>query len=186
MSGPPGAPGARRWALAAAALCAALGLGAYALAGTGNGATSPQAASVASRAQPSNPAVPAQRAPDGTYTTASGATATIASLRGTPTTVWFAVGGCASCAASIPAVAAHLGPLTRGGLRVLTLGLYGAFPPGRAGVSQLLGFGQAAAGGSSTRPGWSWGMASKALSIAYDPAGERRRPALSRSGSDPS
>jgi hypothetical protein len=85
--------------------------------------------------------------------------------------VWFIAWGCASCAASIPAVAAHLSQLTHSGLRVLTLGLYGYFPPGRKGVAELLSFGRAAAKGSVTRPGWSWGLASKALSIAYDPEG---------------
>jgi hypothetical protein len=85
--------------------------------------------------------------------------------------VWFVAGGCASCAASIPAVAAHLDQLTRGGLRVLTLGLYGAFAPGSKGARELLSFARAAAGTNIERPGWEWGMASKSLSLAYDPSG---------------
>jgi hypothetical protein len=110
-------------------------------------------------------------APNGTFTTPSGATSTIASLRGKPTMVWFVAAGCASCAASIPAVAQHLAQLRSDGVQVLTLGLYGAFPAGKGGVVQLLSFGQAAADTSVTRPGWTWGMASKALSVAYDPSG---------------
>lgn len=110
-------------------------------------------------------------APNGTFTTPSGATATIASLRGKPTVVWFVAAGCASCAASIPAVAQHLGQLSSDGVQVVTLGLYGAFLAGKEGVAQLLSFGQAAAGTTVTRPGWTWGMASEALSEAYDPSG---------------
>jgi hypothetical protein len=86
--------------------------------------------------------------------------------------VWFVAGGCASCAASIPAVASHLDQLTGAGLRVLTLGLYGDFSSGKKGVIQLLAFGREATSGKPiTRPAWEWGMASKSLSLAYDPAG---------------
>lgn len=160
----------RRWGLGAGAVLLAAGLGAYALAGTGSSVASLKAQSVVSRHR-SAPA-PAPLAPNGTFTTASGTTATIASLRGTPTMVWFVAGGCASCAASIPAVAAHLDQLTHDGLRVLTLGLYGDFAPGTKGVGELLTFGREATFGKSvTRPGWEWGMASKSLSLAYDPAG---------------
>ena len=158
----------RRWGLAAAALVLAAGLGAYALAGTGSGATNPTAQPGASQHRP----VPATLAPNGTYTTPSGRTATIASLRGRPTMVWFVAAGCASCAASIPAVASHLDQLTGAGFRVLTLGLYGDFSSGKTGVAQLLSFGRSATFGASIeRPGWEWGMASKSLSLAYDPSG---------------
>lgn len=109
-------------------------------------------------------------APNGTFTTPFGTTATIASLRGEPTMVWLVAGGCASCAASIPAVASNLGRITGDGVQILTLGLYGAFPPGHPGVTQLLSFGRAA-GGTTNAPGWHWGMASEALSMAYDPSG---------------
>lgn len=74
-------------------------------------------------------------APNGTSTTPAGASATIASLRGQPTLVWFVAGGCASCAASIPAVAAHLSQITGHGVQVLTLGLYGASTNGKPGVA---------------------------------------------------
>lgn len=168
---PRGRAGHKRWSLAGAPLVAAVGLGAFVTLGTGTGAEGHQAAPLAAHAEPPRPVTDAPAAPNGTYTTPSGRTATIAALRGTPTMVWFVAGGCASCAASIPAVASHFATLTHSGLRVLTLGLYGAFPPGRAGVAQLLAFAKAAAGASVERPGWSWGMASKPLSMAYDPAG---------------
>ncbi len=155
-----------RWKLVAAALSLnfALGFGAYALAG----ATSPQS-TASSAPRSSHPAAPGALAPNGTYTTPSGATNTIAALRGRPTMVWFVAWGCASCAASIPVVAANLGELTHMGFRVLSLGLFGYFPPGRKGVAELLSFGRAAARSNIARPGWSWGLASKALSIGYDP-----------------
>jgi len=86
--------------------------------------------------------------------------------------VWFVAGGCASCAASIPAVLAHFHQLRSTGLQVLTLGLYGDFAAGERGAAQLLRFGRVATFGRPiTRPGWEWGMASKRLSLAYDPAG---------------
>ena len=166
-----GAPRRRRgwsWGLSAGALAVVLGLGAHAVLSSGSGRL-PQDVKVEASGQLSS--APAELAPNGTYTAPSGSTATIASLRGKPTMVWFVVGGCASCAASIPAVASHLGQLTRSGLRVLTLGLYGDFPAGRAGIAQLLSFGSSAAGGSVERPDWLWGMASASLSLAYDPSG---------------
>ncbi len=82
--------------------------------------------------------------------------------------VWFVAGGCASCAASIPAVASHLGQVTGRGLRVLTLGLSGDFLPGRAEVAQLLSFGRSVAGSNVERPGWRWWLASKPFGVAYD------------------
>jgi hypothetical protein len=166
--------GRRRWVLAAGTLVIAVAIGAYALAGSGSGATSTPAASAVTHATPPVSAPDAPVAPNGTYTTAAGATATIASLRGTTTMVWFVAGGCASCAASIPAVAAHIDQLTGHGLRVLTLGLYGDFAAGTKGVDELLSFGRSAAGfarESITHQGWEWGMASKSLSLAYDPSG---------------
>lgn len=145
----------RRWGILAGALVATLGIGVYAVVG----------------GQSSGASAVAVRAPNGTFVTASGSTVAIDSLWGRPTLVWFVAGGCASCAASIPAVAAHLGQLARDGVQVLTLGLYGDFRNGHNGVVELLGFGRAAAGGSITRADWTWGMASAALSQAYDPSG---------------
>lgn len=110
-------------------------------------------------------------APNGTFITAGGAQETIASLRGHTTLVWLVAGGCASCAASIPAVAQHLAQLQSRGVQVLTLGLYGAFANGKAGAIQLTAFADAAAGAAVNGPGWTLAMPSEALSIAYDPSG---------------
>lgn len=165
----------RPWPLLAGAFVVVIALGAYLIAAHARPRSSPVATrtSPAAQSAASRPAGSrtAPLAPNGAFTTPTGASATIASLRGKPTLVWFVAGGCASCAASIPDVAAHLGQLTGRGVQVLTLGLYGAFPNGRSGVGQLLSFGRAAAGGSITRPGWMWGMASESLSMAYDPGG---------------
>lgn len=158
------------WALAALVLVLAAGFSAYALTGSGKGTASAKIQPATLEQQSASAS--AAPAPNGTFTTPSGTTATIASLRGKPTMVWFVAGGCASCAASIPAVASHLAQLTGAGLRVLTLGLYGDFSSGKSGVAQLLSFGQEAAFNEPIeRTGWEWGMASQALSLAYDPAG---------------
>jgi len=162
----------RRWAAVAGPLVVALGLGTFALVGTRSAATSLRTSRAAQPDATRDAPAPATPAPNGTFTTPSGTTATIASLRGTPTMVWFVAGGCASCAASIPAVAAHFDQLRAAGVRVLTLGLYGDFAAGDKGVTQLLSFGREAAFNEPiTRPGWEWGMASESLSLAYDPAG---------------
>jgi hypothetical protein len=167
-------PGRHRFAkvIAGVAVLAAAVLGAHVL-GTHLRASRSAAAVSSSAAAPSaaTSGTHAPLAPDGTFTTPTGAAKTIASLRGRPTMVWFVAGGCASCAASIPAVAAHLGQLAGDGVQVVTLGLYGDFSNGKPGVGQLLSFGKAAAGSTVVRPGWTWGMASEALSMAYDPSG---------------
>jgi hypothetical protein len=160
----------RGWAVLAGVLAAAVAVGAYLGVGHG-GAAHDSAAARPAGAGTRNAAHAAPAAPGGTFTTIGGKQVTIASLRGRPAMVWFVAGGCASCAASIPAVAAHLRQLTAGGLRVVTLGLAGDFAPGKQGLSQLAAFGRAAAGGPITRPGWIWGMASRPLSQAYDPGG---------------
>jgi len=114
------------------------------------------------------PPQPGQRAPGGTFITPTGTTATIASLRGKLTMLWFVADSCAGCAASISAVSSNLQRITGKGVQILTLGLYGAFPPGKSGIAQLLRFGRAH-GGRMDVAGWRWGMATKALSMTYDP-----------------
>jgi hypothetical protein len=150
------------------ALLVVAGLGAYLVVSRSNPSSPTTVRSSASQPTATGSA---PMAPNGTFTTPSGAIATIASLRGKPTMVWFVAAGCASCAASIPAVAQRLAQLSSDGVQVVTLGLYGDFSSGKQGVAQLLSFGRAAAGTTITRPGWTWGMASAALSVAYDPSG---------------
>jgi hypothetical protein len=109
---------------------------------------------------------------NGSFTALSGSTTTLAGVRGhQPAMVWFVAAGCASCAASIPGVDAHVHQLTGDGLVVITLGLYGDFPQGKQGAAQLGQFAQAAAPNSLRHRDWVWGVASRQLSETYDPSG---------------
>jgi hypothetical protein len=111
------------------------------------------------------------QAPNGALTLLNGTATTISAFRGSPTLVWFVAGGCASCAASIPAVAQQFPAFAQAKTRILVLGLYGAFDPGAQGAAQLAGFGQAAAGAAFADRSWTWGLASAGLTAAYDPGG---------------
>lgn len=114
-------------------------------------------------------AVVGKIAPTGKFTTATNHTANLASyLGGHPTMVWFVVAGCASCAVSIPAVAQHLHQLARDHLHVVVLDLYGDLGSGKAGTANLTEFGKAAAGSDYASQTWTWGLASRSLSYAYD------------------
>jgi hypothetical protein len=95
----------------------------------------------------------------------------LAAFYGHPLLVWFVANGCASCAVSIPAVARHLQAFSQSGIRILVLGMYGAFGSGASARSQLASFGRAAAGAAFTNPTWTWALASARLNIAYDPGG---------------
>jgi hypothetical protein len=109
--------------------------------------------------------------PGGSFTMLDGRHATLASLRGKPVLVWLVAGGCASCAASIPVVGAHLAAFRAARTRVLVLGMYGAFGQDANGTAQLAGFGKATAGKVFASPAWTWGLASEQLTAAFDPSG---------------
>ena len=126
--------------------------------------SAPPAASP-SRSTTADPALTAS------FTLLDGRRADPTSLRGRPLLVWFVAAGCASCAVSIPAVAKHLDAFVRSGTRVLVLGLYGAFGEGASAARALADFGESAAGPAFTNPGWTWGVASEQLTVAYDPDG---------------
>lgn len=85
--------------------------------------------------------------------------------------VWFVVTACESCAISIPVVARHLHQLARDHVHVIVLDLYGDLGSGSTATASLAEFGGAAAGAQYASPTWTWGLASKSLSYAYDPAG---------------
>lgn len=106
-----------------------------------------------------------------TYTLLDGSRGDLGALLGKPAMVWFVAAGCASCAASIPAVAAQLPSFEAAKTRILVLGIYGAFPSGAAGLSQLASFGRSTAGPAFSAPVWTWAMASARLTAAYDPEG---------------
>src|SRR6266853_561715 len=97
--------------IAAVAVVVGLGAALGVRAATG-GAPAPVARSAAS-----HPAA----APGGMLTLLDRRRVSLASLRGRPVLVWFVAAGCASCGASIPAVAAHLGVFAKAGTRVVVL-----------------------------------------------------------------
>jgi len=111
-------------------------------------------------------------APAGTFTTTTDHTTNLASyVGGHPTMVWFIAAGCSSCQASIPAVAQHLHQLASDHVHVVVLDLYGDLGSGRSATTNLAAFGSTAAGSEYASPTWTWGLASKSLSYAYDPSG---------------
>jgi hypothetical protein len=107
----------------------------------------------------------------GPLTLVNGRSTSLTAFRGRPTLVWFVADGCASCAASIPAVGSKLSAFAHADTRVLVLGIYGAFGQGDQARSQLTSFGRAAAGSKFSDPTWTWGVASAKLTTAYDPGG---------------
>ncbi|MDA8286050.1 MAG: redoxin domain-containing protein [Actinomycetota bacterium] len=108
-------------------------------------------------------------APNGSFTTASGHQATIGSLRGHPTLVWFVTTWCSSCQAGTQALAGEIGHLASSGVRVVELEL--ADDLGQAGPS-ITAFARQYAGAASANPDWTWGVASSRLTATYDPADE--------------
>lgn len=100
-----------------------------------------------------------------------GRSTTLRAFAGRPLMVWFVADGCASCAASIPAVASHLSAFAHANVRVLVLGIYGAFGQGAQARTQLASFGRSAAGTRFADPAWTWGVGSAGLTSAYDPGG---------------
>lgn len=96
---------------------------------------------------------------------------TVAALRDKPTLLWFLVTGCSSCVASAPAIAKNLLRIEADGVHVVALDLYGDLPPTPQGWGQLAAWAANNAGPAWSSSDWTWGMASKALSLAYDPGG---------------
>lgn len=111
------------------------------------------------------------RARGGALTLLDGRSTTLPAFRGRPLLVWFVEQGCASCAASLPVIAQHLGAFAHANTRILVLGVYGAFGQGASARSQLASFGRGAAGSAFAKPQWTWGVASAELTTAYDPGG---------------
>lgn len=108
--------------------------------------------------------------PDWTFTTLTGQTVSLDSFRGRPVMLWFIAAGCASCAVSVPAVAQHIHQLAREGVNVLALDLYGDLDLPPKGIGELADFAQSTVG-TEVASNWTWGLASKALSYAFDPTG---------------
>jgi len=115
-------------------------------------------------------AVPAagSAAPGGSFTTVSGRTETIASLRGHKSLLWFVATWCPSCQAGTHAMAAGLARLRAAGVQVAEVEDYADLgQPGPA----IAAFGRQLAGAAYHDPGWTFGTASQALTRAYNPLG---------------
>ena len=107
-------------------------------------------------------------APDGSFTTVSGTTETIASLRGRKALLWFVATWCPSCQAGTHAMAAEAARLRAAGVQVVEVEDYADLgQPGPA----IAAFGRQLAGAAYHDPGWTFGTASQALTRAYNPQG---------------
>jgi thiol-disulfide isomerase/thioredoxin len=105
-------------------------------------------------------------APPGTFTTLSGQTLNVTSLRGHPTLLWFVSTWCSSCQAGTQAMAQNLGKLTADGVQVDEVELYADL--GQSGPS-MGRFAKVLAGAAYTNPDWTFGVSSQGLTRTYDP-----------------
>jgi thiol-disulfide isomerase/thioredoxin len=145
-----------RWSIAAAVVAA--GAAAAVVATTGGSSKSRATEALAIGAQ----------APDGAFSTVSGQTETIASLRGQPTLLWFVATWCSSCQAGTQAMASAIDTFDRDHLRVVELEQYDDLGQSGPPIAQ---FGQQLAGTYYNNPNWTWGTASQALTTTYNPKG---------------
>ena len=135
----------------------------------------------ASKAAGNSASAATSLAPNGVFTTLDAGAAVVAKLRGKDMTVtvlrgkpvllWFLVTSCSTCAASAPVIAKALPSLEADGVHVVGLDLYGDIRPTSQGWGQLAAWAANNAGPAWSSSEWTWGMASKALSLAYDPSG---------------
>jgi thiol-disulfide isomerase/thioredoxin len=105
-------------------------------------------------------------APPGTFTTLSGRTVNVASLKGHPTLLWFVSTWCSSCQAGTQTLADYLPKLAADGVKVDEVELYQDL--GQSGPS-LASFSQQLAGPEATNPDWTFGTSSASLTHTYDP-----------------
>jgi hypothetical protein len=107
-------------------------------------------------------------APGGSFTTVSGMTGTIGSLRGHATLLWLVATWCPDCQAGTQQVAGGLGRLRAVGVRVVELEDYADLGQPGPGIAAL---GRQYAGAAYHDPDWTFGVASQALTRAYNPQG---------------
>ena len=93
---------------------------------------------------------------------------TIFSLRGRPALVWLVATWCPSCQAGTQVMAAHLARLRADGVRVVELEDYQDLGHPGPGMNS---FGPKFAGAAYRSPDWTFGVASQALTRAYNPQG---------------
>jgi hypothetical protein len=107
-------------------------------------------------------------APDGSFTTVSGKTMTIASLRGHKTLLWFVATWCPSCQAGTQATAGQAARLRAAGVQVAEVEDYADL--GQPGPP-MTSFARQYAGAASRDPGWRFGTASAALTRTWNAQG---------------
>ena len=151
--------GRRGWPLPAAGAMLALAGAVAVLALAGPAATAAGAPRVLATGTP---------APSGSYTTAAGASGTVAGLKGKATLLWFVTTSCQRCQTGTQALASKIGELASDGVRVVELESAGDL--GQQGPSIDV-FGKRYAGRAYGSNDWTWGVASKAMTAAYDPGG---------------
>jgi thiol-disulfide isomerase/thioredoxin len=105
-------------------------------------------------------------APDGTFTTLSGKTETVASLRGKPTLLWLMTTWCSSCQASTHTLAQNLSRLEADGVRVVEVENFDDL--GQSGPP-LGEFAKVLAGSERTSRDWTFAEASPGLTHTYNP-----------------
>jgi thiol-disulfide isomerase/thioredoxin len=110
-----------------------------------------------------------QVAPNATFTTLSGKTETVASLRGQPTLLWLMTTWCSSCQAGTQAVAQNFAKLKVYHVHVVQVENYQDL--GQSGPT-LHKFGTVLAGADFGNPRWTFGHASAALTHTYNPQGD--------------
>jgi hypothetical protein len=121
---------------------------------TGGRNTAADGTSAAGRALPAV----GSAAPDGSFTTVTGRTETVASLRGHKTLLWFVTTWCSSCQSGTQAMAGQITGLRAAGVRVAEVENYadmGQPGPGMAAFARQL------AGAAGHDPGWTFGVASQ-------------------------
>jgi thiol-disulfide isomerase/thioredoxin len=107
-------------------------------------------------------------APGGSFTTVSGRTGTIASLRGRKSLLWFVATWCPSCQAGTQAMAGQAARLRLAGIEVVEVEDYADLgQPGPV----MTSFARQLAGAAYHAPGWTFGTASRALTRACNPRG---------------
>jgi thiol-disulfide isomerase/thioredoxin len=122
----------------------------------------------ASNAPATNATRVAALAPNGSFTTTSGANQTVSALRGQPTLLWFVTTWCSSCQAGTQAMAAQIGTFAAHHVRVVELELAGDLGQSGPGITD---FGRQLAGAGYHNPDWTFGVAGPALTTTYDPNG---------------
>jgi hypothetical protein len=107
-------------------------------------------------------------APGGSFTTVSGRTETIASLRGHKSLLWFVATWCPSCQAGTQAMAGQAARLRAAGIQVVEVEDHADLGQPGPGIAA---FGRQFAGAAYHAPGWTFGTASPALTRAWNPQG---------------